>query len=356
MTTSKDARRLRIVHVVCTNAFAGVERHVATLAGGLAGRGCEVTVVGGDGESLRPLLAADHVAWRAGASVPAAVTELLRLRRADIVHAHMTKAELAAVFAGPALGAKVVATRHFGRGRGSTLPVRVAGRWMASRLAAQVAVSRYVADRAGDATVVIPTGTPCLPVAGDARQRTVLVAQRLEPEKRTDLAIEAWQRSGLADEGWDLTVAGEGQERQRLEALASDLGVAGSCRFLGHRRNIADLQRTAGMLLAPCPVEAFGLSVVEAMAAGLPVVAAASGGHLETVGRHPEAALYPPEDADAAARLLRQLAADPGRRARYGDELRVLHDRELSPDQQVAGTLDLYLSVAERTSAEVTTA
>lgn len=353
MTASGSDRRLRIVHVVCTDAFAGVERHVATLAAGLAGHGCDVTVVGGDGGTLRPLLAADDVAWRAGTSVPAALTALLRLRRADIVHAHMTKAELAAVLAGPIIGAKVVATRHFARSRGSSLPVRVGGRWVASRLAAQVAVSRYVAGNAGDATLVIPPGTSRLPVGDAARRPVVLVAQRLEPEKRTDLAVEAWQRSGLAGDGWELWIAGDGHERPRLEALASELGVAASCRFLGHRRDVADLQRRAGMLLAPCPVEAFGLSVVEAMAAGLPVVAAARGGHLETIGRHPEAALYPPDDPVAAARLLCHLAADPDRRARYGDELRALHDRELSPEQQVTATLDLYLSVAEPTPAKV---
>ena len=64
-------------------------------------------------------------------------------------------------------------------------------------------------------------------------------------------------------------------------------------------------------LVAPCPIEAFGLSVVEAMARSLPVVAAAAGAHLETVGSVDGAALFPPTDDPAdAARWLEKLAGD----------------------------------------------
>src|SRR6201999_467277 len=91
--------------------------------------------------------------------------------------------------------------------------------------------------------------------------------------------------------------------------------------------------------------EASGLSVVEAVAAGLPVVAAAGGGHLETVGPVPGAALYDPLDTRQAGRLLADLATDPDRRATYGDALRA-GQREHFP---VAGPghppLDLFAGV-----------
>ena len=80
--------------------------------------------------------------------------------------------------------------------------------------------------------------------------------------------------------------------------------------FLGHRSDVHDLMRSAAIFVATRPDEAFGLSVVEAMARGLPVVAAGSGAHLETVGSVPGAALFGPGDSDEAARLLEDLAAD----------------------------------------------
>jgi glycosyltransferase involved in cell wall biosynthesis len=74
----------------------------------------------------------------------------------------------------------------------------------------------------------------------------------------------------------------------------------------------------------------------------LPVVAAAGGGHLETVGRAVGATLYDPTDTGEAGRLLAALAADPARRARYGADLRELHRRAFTVENQVTATLDVY--------------
>ena len=63
----------------------------------------------------------------------------------------------------------------------------------------------------------------------------MLVAQRLEPEKETDVAVTAFAGSGLADRGWRLELAGDGAERRRLEAPGGELGLASSTDFLGHR-------------------------------------------------------------------------------------------------------------------------
>ena len=79
----------------------------------------------------------------------------------------------------------------------------------------------------------------------------------------------------------------------------------------------------AGVLLAPARSEPFGLAVVEAMAAGVPVAASAAGGHLETVGRLAGPALFPPRDHVAAASALRLLRDDDVRmgQSRGGREL-----------------------------------
>jgi glycosyltransferase involved in cell wall biosynthesis len=217
----------------------------------------------------------------------------------------------------------------------------------ARRVDAQIAISHYVAGAvAGPSTVIHPGVEPVPSTPRSAeRERVVLVAQRLEPEKDTHVALRAFAASGVGALGWRLDIAGDGAERGRLAALARDLGVAGSVRFLGHRRDVPRLMAEAGVLLAPCPVEGLGLTVLEAMAAALPVVAVGAGGHLETVGVVADAALHPAGDALAAGRLLAELAADPERRDRYGAELQQVQREGFTPAHQARETARVYRRV-----------
>ena len=64
-------------------------------------------------------------------------------------------------------------------------------------------------------------------------------------------------------------------------ALALNSGIASAVHFLGFRTDVPGLMDECGILLAPCPIEGLGLTVLEAMQSGLPVVAAHAGGHVE---------------------------------------------------------------------------
>ena len=132
----------------------------------------------------------------------------------------------------------------------------------------------------------------------------MLVLQRLEPEKDTLTALRAWKASGLVEEGWSLRITGTGAERASLEAYAAAKRSLPNVTFAGWTAHVADFAG-AGMLLAPGPADSFGFSVVEAMAAGIPGRCERAGGHLETVGRLPGAALFPAGDAAAAGAALR---------------------------------------------------
>lgn len=307
-----------VVHVVCTEQFAGVERYVSTLARLQDQRGARVLVIGGDPARMPTELAGTDVGWQ-GAGTWRQAARALRDLRPGVVHAHMTAAELAAVLSARA---PVVATRHFAERRGSSLPARAVGRYLTSRIAAQVSISSFVADRVEGRSVVAHPGVPSAPVTTRDRQPVVLIAQRLESEKRTDLGLRIWAASGLGSRGWQLHIAGTGALRPDLETLARRLGVGDSVRFLGARCDVDSLLDTVGILFAPRPDEPYGLSVVEAMAHGVPVVAGAGGGHSETVGSVPGAVLVPADDPGTAGRMLAELAADPARRQRYGDDLR----------------------------------
>jgi glycosyltransferase involved in cell wall biosynthesis len=332
-----------VVHVVCTDAFAGVERYVSTLARTQDARGLRVQVLGGSAARMPAELAGSGVRW---APAPTPVRAAAALRRLDtrLVHAHMTAAELAAAVAARA---PVVATRHFAATRGSSGLGRAVGRFVSPRLAAQVAISAFVADRVEGPSTVVHPGVPAVPrdPAAPARRPVVLMAQRLEAEKRTDVGLRVWAASGLAGAGWELLVAGTGALRPDLEALAVDLGVAGSVRFLGARSDVDALLASASVFLAPRGDEPYGLSVVEAMAHGTPVVAGRGGGHSETVGVVDGAVLVPEEDVEVAGAALSRLALDPERRAAYGEELRALQQRRFGLETHADGIGAVYASV-----------
>ncbi|WP_404392322.1 glycosyltransferase family 4 protein [Humibacillus xanthopallidus] len=338
---------MRVLHAVRSDAFAGVESHVARLACAQAATGDDVVVIGGDPERMA-------VAVRGAARlVPATtvrevMTSVHHWRRgADVVHAHMTAAEIASAAALLGTRTPLVVTRHFARVRGSNPASTLAGSLAATRVSAQVAISEHVARSIGGVSTVIHPGVPSTDSTTLAarRQRVVLVAQRLESEKETDVAVTAFARSRLADHGWRLELAGDGAERARLEALAGGLGVASATDFLGHRSDVTQLMQRASVLLAPCRVEGLGLTVLEAMAEALPVVAVGAGGHLETVGSVSAAALHPPGDAAAAASLLTALALDPAARDAYGAALQRAQRERFTPAHQAAETAAVYREV-----------
>ena len=336
---------MRILHAVRSDAFAGVERHLASLAAAQRRAGHRVAVIGGDPAAMRAALG-PGIPHRAASTVAQVAAAVRAWRGGDVIHAHMTAAEIAVALAAPT-ATPVLTTRHFAGPRGASTAGRLAEPVLRRRIAAQIAISRYVADHVDGPSTVVPVGVPDRPDgrAASERARTVLLVQRLAPEKDGATAVRAFALSGLAARGWRLDVAGRGSQRPALERLADELGVAAAVAFLGPRSDVADLMAEAGLLLAPCPVEGLGMTVLEGMAAGLPGVAAGAGGHLETVGTVPGAALFEPGDAAGAATALASLAADPVRREAYGAQLREAQRARFALAGQVAGTDAVYRSV-----------
>lgn len=326
-----------------------MERYVSALAPALAARGTRVTVIGGAPEHMRPPLSAAGIDFVPAATMSQAMRALAAVQSADVVNTHMTEADVVAAVPGLARRARLVSTRHFAARRGSRPQLRPVFAWVGRRFSAQIAISHFVADAIEGASVVVHTGVAdaVASMPGD-RERTVLVAQRLEREKDTATAIRAWSRTTAAADGWRLIVAGDGAERGDLERLAQDLGVAGTVDFVGHLADVGDAMSRAGLLLAPTPREGLGLSVLEAMARGLPVVASASGGHLETAGEVAPERLFEPGNDIAAAAIIDALVADDEGRAEYGAALRARQRERFSVDAQVERTVGLYEEVLAR--------
>jgi glycosyltransferase involved in cell wall biosynthesis len=224
------------------------------------------------------------------------------------------------------------------------MPARWVGRWIARRIDAEIAISEFVNRSLGGRALVLHNGVPDAEASlGDAK--TVIVAQRLEAEKDTWTALRAWRLSGLAEEGWRLVVAGSGSDAEPLASMVRQEAILGVA-FVGHLSDLGGAFRSASVLLATAPSEPFGLTVVEAMAAALPVVAADGGAHRETVGASSPEMLFAPGDAVSCARQLRRLAESPSLRREVGRRNQTLQRDRFVLDLHVSALLDLYRSVS----------
>lgn len=328
--------------MVVGDGFAGTEMYVCRAALACAERGLDVVVVGGSPARMRAALGST-VTWLPGSTLRRAGRSLFCQGRVDVVHAHMTAAEVVAASLRGRNHGLFVCTRHFAAERGKTLPGRVLSPWVNKALDRQIAISQFVADRLDSPpNLVLRHGVVARERPPQPPTRRVLLLQRLESEKDTATAVRAWAESRLGERGWQLRIAGQGRERKPLEALAEQLDVRESVRFLGFVDDPTLELGSAAILVATAPAEPFGLSVLEAMSLATPVVATAYGGHLETVGTAARPALFPPGDVAALSGLLLALADDEARRAAYGDELQALQRERFSLDEHITRLIDLY--------------
>jgi glycogen(starch) synthase len=150
----------------------------------------------------------------------------------------------------------------------------------------------------------------------DGLGRYVLAIGRLVPQKGFDVLVEAFKSDALRD--LTLVLAGDGPERGKLESRAADLGLATRVRFLGsvERSRLPALLGGAVAFAFPSRGEAFGIALLEAMAAGVPAVAATSGGVPEFAHDGENALLVPPDNPTALAEGLARLVADAQLRER----------------------------------------
>jgi glycosyltransferase involved in cell wall biosynthesis len=266
--------------------------------------------------------------------------------RFDVAHAHFWMSGLAATSAGRATGTPVVQTFHAlgtvkrrHQGSHDTSPhERISIERSLARSAARVVAtcSDEVEELAllgapPAAVTVVPCGVdltafgpdgPIAPRRTDVRR--ILVVGRLVERKGVDDAIRALAHVPDAE----LVVAGgpgadrlpADPEAQRLRSVALRAGVGDRVVLLGRvsRDAVPELFRSADVVVAVPWYEPFGIVPVEAMACGLPVVASAVGGMLDTVVDGETGVLVRPKDPSALAHVLRSLLTDPARLGRLG--------------------------------------
>nr|MCU0622828.1 glycosyltransferase [Gemmatimonadaceae bacterium] len=175
---------------------------------------------------------------------------------------------------------------------------------------------------------VVPMPSPALPSPPRAPvPGRVLFLGRLVARKGAHVLLEAFARLAPAQPDATLRIVGDGPERRALEARAATLGLADRVTFVGAvaPSAVADEYARAAVFAMPAITdwkgeqEGFGLVLVEAMRAGLPVVASASGGIGDIVRDGETGRLVAEGDAGALADALTALLARPADAARLGD-------------------------------------
>jgi len=173
-----------------------------------------------------------------------------------------------------------------------------------------------------------------------SRQPGIAVVGSLSPVKRPELAIRAFEVLSGAIPGARLVFTGDGPLRPALDRLIAGSETGGNVAFAGNRAGVAGILEECDLLWHPSRSEGFGLAVAEAMASGLPVVAAEVEGIRELVLPGETGALVPFEDPTAVAEASTAILSDPSRYGRMALAARRRIEERFRLDRMVDGYLE----------------
>lgn len=329
-----------------TTGPGGLETMLITLAGELRDRGHHVV----------PLIPAHPRGWLADALEGAgfdvefypnppgwgsalasigAILSILRRRSVQILHGHDFMASVLGAAAASVARIPSLLTLHGSTYYSDRWYRRSLLGWAARRSSSVVTVSgdlgrRLVADLSLShrSVEVVPNGTR---LRKGCRRRGreilglragevgILAVGRVVPVKGLDVLAQALPLLGPEAASVRVAVAGDGPDLEGLEAMAPPLPGGRPIQYLGMRNDVPHLMAGADIFVMPSRIEALPMALIEAMGAGLPVVASDVGGIPEVVENGREGWLVEPDDPEALARALSSLVRDGALRCRFGE-------------------------------------
>lgn len=366
---------LRIALFTDSDAFAGTERHILDLAQGLRALGTEVSLACPAESPLAqrgrmhalPVVAIEK---KRGLDIDAISTlkSQLRTGAVDLIHAHNGRAALWAAMAKTAAKrGKVIFTQHFltpahlRRAGISATVSRMVHRWKNETADHVIAISKAVRDAAlqrGELPIekisVVHNGIPLPDLQqlrpresirmelGIGNSRPLLVCTaRLEPEKNIAALIQAIHCIPSPERPFCL-IAGEGSQRSQLEAEIRQSGLSACVSLPGFNSDALSIVNAADLFVLPSLAEPFGLSIVEAMALGKPVIATCAGGPVEIVADGKTGILVPPGDPNKIAAAIREILNSPRLAAEMGRKGKDRFMQCFTSDRMARATFELY--------------
>jgi glycosyltransferase involved in cell wall biosynthesis len=344
----------QVLHILGTAQpeGAGIAHIVRTLAEGLdpycyrihalflAGAGPLVDL-------LKPVcVSSSSIDWSRGMQDPIGAWTFwrtLRRQHFDIVHLHSGGKSVSSL-ARAATGAKII--RHI---HGSVLELKdLAPAFYSSRGAdAVVAVSQSVASRVVDGKArVIYAGVPTRParLGEDRANRDIILgtAGRLVEVKGIQYLLQAASLLIREFPTLRLEIAGSGPLFDTLKTESERAGLRQHVSFLGWIDDIRTVLPRWSVFVMPSLDEGFPIAALDAMAAGVPVVATSVGGVPELIHDGIDGCLVPPRDVDSLASRLRSLLSDPALRMRIGAAGYARVRDRFNPEQMIASVTCLY--------------
>lgn len=363
-----------VAHVLSSLQIGGQERVALDLASGQVEAGHSVVVVSLASAADSPLAAAFEARGvavrtapkRAGLDPTLSVRlgQLFRRERPAVVHTHNRVPLIYAAAAARLGGARVVHTRHGpGRGsRGERWLRRAAGRFLNAYVAVTPeleTLARELGDCSPGKLSVIENGIDLQRFAGGGDRAAARAALglppdawvvgsvgRLAPEKDYPLLVRA--SAPLLGADARLLIVGGGSEAEAIRAQATTSGVEAFVALPGSRDDVPQALATMDAFALSSRLEGLPLSVLEAMAAGVPVVAPAVGGLPSLIRDGETGLLFPAGDEEALGARLAALRADPARARAMGAAGQAYVHAHHSREAMVRRYLDLYTRIGAR--------
>jgi glycosyltransferase involved in cell wall biosynthesis len=366
---------LAVLHLCAGNVYGGIERIVSecAISRSLCPRMAPSFAVCFAGRLSEEIEAAGAPCVRIGAARMSRPHTVLRARRELQRALSESKPDAVICHSSWIAGLAAPVARRAGLPVATWIHDRLTGRPWAERWARLtppdllIVNSRYTDETVATVYPGVPHEVVYAPVpaavGNEAARGEIRAALDADPSMPVVLIVSRFERwkghrelitalSGIEDP-WRLWIAGrpqrsdEAEYERELRSLVEQTGISGRTRFLGERRDVPALMRAADVHCQPNPIaEPFGLTYVEALYAGLPVVTTGVGGALEIV-TDACGLLVPAGDTGALRDALRRLIRDPGLRARLGAAGPVRAAALCDPARQLA----LLADVMNRTIA-----
>ncbi|HYV09702.1 MAG TPA: glycosyltransferase family 4 protein [Pyrinomonadaceae bacterium] len=334
---------MRILQVCSVTTFGGGERHLADLSRGLVDLGHEVYAAFVPGSPLAAELSFLNKANTLSLSRRNYIKNVVNLagfigeHDIEIVHAHAARDyHLAALAVKRASRSRLVLTRH------TLFPLRRINRLVLNNVSRVIAVSEAVAESLRQSGVidsskltVIHNGIDTDRFASGGNLPVVVVGTvgHLAPIKGHDVFVRAAKLVRAHRSDVHFAIIGEDKSpemahRRSLERLIDELGLNEFVTMPGWRDDINVVLSSITLFVSAARSEPFGLAIVEAMAAGLPIVATASEGAKEIIEDGVTGKLVPTDNPEALANAITKLLDDPLERSRLArNAQRVARDR-----------------------------
>ena len=382
MLTNRERGPVRLLHITGGSRFGGVAKIILGIGQMAKADGWQVDVLTTDPifqsavldqglglvnldvirREIRPV-------WDIGGLVR--LNKFLRRQPYHIVHTHTSKAGFVGRLAARLAGVPVIVHTAHGFAFHESSPVssrlfystleRMASRWC-DRI---VSVSEFHRRWAIELGMCSPRRITAIPNGVTAASRKcevgleelrrqlgvrkgdllILSMARLAPDKGLEYLIEAAAILLKAGRRVHFVIAGDGPDRDRLEQIARNLGVTDRVVFLGFREDVGDLLAACDLVVLPSLREGLSIALLEAMAAGKPIIATSIGGQREMTSHGDMAWLVRPADTLALSEAILRVSADRALLARLGSCARAVYESYHTEERMLRAYRQLYLEL-----------